>query len=114
MIARRRSLHTAEDAVDTKWVTQQWVARGLASRAAARTESSPAGSQQGQAAAAAAAAAQSQGASQSSTTEGQARRPPLLKQRGEEAPVAVEVLLAGKRGKGKKAGKKAAGKGFGG
>ena len=25
-----RSLHTAEDAVDTKWVTQQWGARGLA------------------------------------------------------------------------------------
>lgn len=26
--AARRSLHTAQDAVDTKWVMQQWIARG--------------------------------------------------------------------------------------
>lgn len=29
----RRTLHTAQDAVDTKWVTQQWVARGIKSAA---------------------------------------------------------------------------------
>lgn len=30
-----RSLHTAQDAVDTKWVSQQWVARGFVPRRAA-------------------------------------------------------------------------------
>jgi hypothetical protein len=27
-VCTRRTLHTAQDALDTKWVMQQWVARG--------------------------------------------------------------------------------------
>lgn len=30
---RRRTLHQAEDAQDTKWIAQQWVACGAAARA---------------------------------------------------------------------------------
>eukprot|EP00887_Chlorella_sp_A99_P006966 scaffold2.g6966.t1 len=85
------SLHTAEDAVDTKWVTQQWIARGIAGGSAV-----PRG-----------------GAEESS---GAAALRRLEEQQRTAAPVAAEVLLGGARGKGRK--KKNApapggGKGFG-
>ncbi|KAL4440643.1 hypothetical protein ABPG77_000352 [Micractinium sp. CCAP 211/92] len=101
-----RTLHTAEDAEDTKWVTQQWAARGLAGAAfdpiaAALSGSMPLG---GAGAAQHAPQAQQQAAR---------RRPPA-----EDGPSAAELALrAAKRGKGKKAGSKGkqggGGKGFG-
>jgi collagen type III alpha len=96
-----RSLHTAEDAVDTKWVTQQWIARGLQNAAVDPIAAALAGSLP---------------ATASSTAAPPARQ----QQRREESErlSAAEALLAGKRGKGKakKAGSKKAGggKGFGG
>lgn len=96
----RRSLHTAEDAVDTKWVTQQWIARGLQNAAVDPIAAALAGSLP---------------ATASSTAAPPARQ----QQRREESEClsAAEALLAGKRGKGKakKAGSKKAGggKGFG-
>ncbi|KAL4457586.1 hypothetical protein ABPG75_012459 [Micractinium tetrahymenae] len=107
-----RSLHTAEDAVDTKWVAQQWVARGLAGAAfdpiaAALSGSLPLGGSAGSG------AAQQQQAQQ-------AQQPPLRRREAaEEGPSAAELALrTAKRGKGKKAGGKGkqgggGGKGFG-
>lgn len=102
-----RSLHTAEDAVDTKWVTQQWVARGLAGAAvdpiaAALSGGLPLGG--------AAAAQQAQ----------RVQKPAALRREAaEDGPSAAELALrAAKRGKAKKAGGKGkqggGGKGFGG
>lgn len=100
------TLHTAEDAVDTKWVTQQWVARGLATAvpdpiAAALAGSLPASGRQAAPA----------------WPRHQPGRP--LQPAEEAAPLAADaLLLAGKRGKGKgkgklKGGKPGGGKGFG-
>jgi collagen type III alpha len=94
-----RTLHTAEDAVDTKWVTQQWVARGLASTVADPIAAALAGA----------------------LPTGSGVPPAQQQQRlaaASEEPAVAEALLAAKRGKGKgKAkklgGSKAGGKGFG-
>lgn len=96
----RRSLHTAEDAAEgnTKWVTQQWVARGLSSAAADPIQAALSGSLPLGSAAAAPSAAQP------------ARRAAAA----DDGPSAAEALLAGKRGKGKKGGKKQGGGGGGG
>lgn len=107
-----RSLHTAEDAVETKWVTQQWVARGLAGAAfdpiaAALAGSLPLGST-------------SPGRAAVAAPMQQPRRSQQQQQlQQEEAPSAAELAMrAGKRSsKGKKAGGKGgkpASKGFGG
>lgn len=100
-----RSLHTAEDAAEgnTKWVTQQWVARGLSGAAADPIQAALAGSlplgSTGTAAAAAAA------------------QPTRRAAAADDGPSAAEALLAGKRSKGKKGDKKrtggGGGKGFG-
>ncbi|GAB4823099.1 hypothetical protein N2152v2_010145 [Parachlorella kessleri] len=86
-----RTLHTAEGAVDDKWVTQQWVARGLAAAPA------PAGSRPSGALAAAAGAVKQPAGNET-----------------EEQIVASDVLVARKSKTGGK-GRKAApvGKGFG-
>lgn len=108
----RRSLHTAEDAADTKWVTQQWIARGLAGAPldpiqAALTGSLPlsGGSSIGSRA--------GSSSSSSGSVAPQRRRAPAA----DEAPSAAELaLLAAKRGKkgGKKKDGAGSGKGFGG
>lgn len=98
--AGRRSLHTAEDAADTKWVTQQWVARGLAGSAVDPIQAALAGALPLGGAAPAAA--------QPAAVRPRAAQP--------EGPSAAEALLASKK-KGKKGGAKkggGGGKGFGG
>lgn len=102
-----RSLHTAEDAAEghTKWVTQQWVARGLSSAAADPIQAALSGSLAlgGSGSSAAAAAAP-------------AAQPVRRAAAADEGPSAAEALLAGKRGKSKKGDKKkksgGGGKGF--
>lgn len=89
--------------MDTKWVTQQWVARGLATVAADPIAAVLAGGlPAGSGKATPAGLLQQQG---------RPRQPA-----GEESPLAADVLLAGKRGKGKgkrTGGKPSGGKGFG-
>ena len=102
---RGRSLHTAEDAApgNTKWVTQQWVARGLAGAAADPIQAALAGGLP-------------LGGSSSSSSAAPAVQPVRRAAAGDEGPSAAEALLAGKRSKGKKGNKKkggGGGKGFG-
>ncbi|PRW56261.1 Oxoglutarate iron-dependent dioxygenase [Chlorella sorokiniana] len=99
-----RSLHTAEDAAEgnIKWVTQQWVARGLAGAAADPIQAALAGSLP-------------LGSGSSSTSAAApAVQPAQRAAAADEGPSAAEVLLAGKRSKGKKKGDKKKGGGGGG
>lgn len=98
----RRSLHTAEDAAEgnTKWVTQQWVARGLSGAAADPIQAALSGSLPL--------------GSSSAGTAVPAAQPARRAAAADEGPSAAEALLAGKRGKGKKGDKKKKGGGGGG
>lgn len=98
-----RSLHTAEDAApgNTKWVTQQWVARGLAGAAADPIQAALSGS------------LPLGGSSSGSSSAAPAAQPARRAAAGDEGPSAAEVLLAGKRSKGKKGDKKKGGSGGG-
>ncbi|KAG2454686.1 hypothetical protein HYH02_000524 [Chlamydomonas schloesseri] len=89
-----RSLHTACDAVDIKYVTQQWVARGLALPGSSSSSSSASTSGGGGAKTAGATAA-------------------AVSAEARQAEARLEGLERAKAGKGKAGGKAAGGKGFG-
>lgn len=90
--------------MDTKWVTQQWIARGLSSAVVDPIATALAGRLP--------AASSSSAAAVAPVGQQQQQRPRAA---DVEGPSAAEVLLAGKRGKGKgkKGASKSPGKGFG-